>query len=297
MPALPLAQKPVVTTDAPEPARLAAPRPVAATGRDFHITGDSIVARKPLCETAETERVPGGDLIRSDEDLVVRLCRMPVNLAAPLLRASLPSLTPQALLALIVSTGEAHHLLIACRPYLDWRVVKALLRTQSDKVLIALTTNPTLDFDDDDQAFIARRGLENPVVRAAVFGHQGLIFAKSQLRLQRGEDVSHSNLKLIALLRGGETAGFVRELARRLSLDTAALSQALTTASPVPLALVMCAAGLDRALFQHLLSLWQKAYGGEPYMAESQRALILSVFNLTPATARQKLAVLMNPAH
>lgn len=297
MPALPLAQKPVVTTDAPKPARLAVPRPVAATGRDFHIAGGSIVARKPLCETAETELVPGGDLIRSDEDLVVRLCRMPVDLAAPLLRASLPTLTPQALLALIVSTGEAHHLLIASRPHLDWRVVKALLRTQSDKVMVALTANLTLDFDDDDQAFMARRALENPLVRAAVLRHQGLIFAKAQLRLQRGEDVSHSNLKLLALLRGGETAGFVREMARRLSFDTAALSQALTAASPVPLALVMCAAGLDRALFQHLLSLWQAAHDGQPYMAESQRALILSVFNLTPAAARQKLAVLMNPAH
>lgn len=297
MPALPLTLKPDILTDAHVPVCLAAPRPVAATGRDFHIAGESAVARKPLCETAETTLVPGRDLIRTDEDLVVRLCRMPVDLAAPLLRASLPTLTPQALLALIVSTGEAHHLLIAGRPHLDWRVVKALLRTQSDKVLVALAANPTLDFDDDDQAFMARRALENPAVRAAVLSHPALTFAKTQLRLQRGEDVSHSNLKLLALLRGGETAGFVREMARRLSFDIAALSQALTSASPVPLALTMCAAGLDRALFQHLLSLWQKAHSGQPHMAEGQRALILSVFNLTPAAARQKLAVLMNPAH
>lgn len=297
MPALSLTLKPDVLTDAPILVRLAAPRPAAATGRDFHIADESAVARKPLCETAETTLVPGRDLIRTDEDLVVRLCRMPVDLAAPLLRASLPTLTPQALLALVVATGETHHLLIAGRPHLDWRVVKALLRTQSDKVLVVLVTNPTLDFDDDDQAFMARRALENPAVRAAVLSHPALAFAKAQLRLQRDEDISHSNLKLLALLRGGETAGFVREMARRLSFDMAALSQALTSASPVPLALTMCAAGLDRALFQHLLSLWQKAHSGQPYMAEGQRALILSVFNLSPAAARQKLAVLMNPAH
>ena len=294
MPALPFDLLPEST---PAETRLIVARTAEAASRDFHNAGLTLVTRKPLCETLASPDMIAGELIRSDEDLVVRLCRLPVDLAAPLLRASLPVLTPQALLALIVATGEAHHRLVAGRPGLDWRVIKALIRTQNDGVMAALICNPALSFDDEDQLCFARRALENAEIRAAILAHEGLPAAKSQVRLQHGADTGHSNLKLIALMRGGEAAGFVREMARRLKLDTPGLGKALASESAVPLALAVCAAGLDRAVFLHILSVWQAAYEAAPQMSEGQRPLVLSVFGLTAADARRKLAVLIDRAH
>ena len=278
----------------PAETRLTVARATKAPPRDFRNAGLALVARKPLCEVPD---MPVDELIRSDEDLVVRLCRLPVDLAAPLLRASLPALTPQALLALITATGEAHHRLIAARPGLDWRVIKALIRTQNDGVMVALIRNPVLSFDDEDQFCFARRALENADIRAAILAHEGLLVAKSQVRLGYGEGQAHSNLKLIALVRGGEAAGFVREMARRLNLDTPGLGRVLASESAVPLALAVCAAGLDRVVFLHILSVWQGLYEKAPQMADGHRPLVLSVFGLTAADARRRLAVLIDQAH
>ncbi|HTM81212.1 DUF2336 domain-containing protein [Asticcacaulis sp.] len=282
------------TESAPAETRLTVARTAEAAARDFRNAGLSLVARKPLYEVPE---LPVGELIRSDEELVVRLCRLPVDLAAPLLRASLPALTPQALLALVTATGEAHHRLIAARPGLDWRVIKALIRTQNDSVMAALIGNPALSFDEEDQLGFARRALENADIRAAVLAHEGLAVAKSQVRLHHGADMGHSNLKLIALVRGGEAAGFVREMARRLKLDTPGLGRVLASESAVPLALAVCAAGLDRVVFLHILSVWQGAYEAAPQMTDGQRPLVLSVFGLTAADARRRLALLIDQAH
>jgi hypothetical protein len=237
-----------------------------------------------------------GTPIHSDEDLIVRLCGMPVSLAAPLLQSALPTLTPQALLALVAATGEAHHRLIAARPGLDWRVIKALFRSHHDSVVAAMAQNMRLDFDAEDEAAFARRAAASPDVRAAVLAHPGLKHAKAALRQDTSEATGYDNLKLLALLRGGETAGFVREISRRLKLDLAGLSQALSSPSPVPLALALCAAGLDRAVFLHVASQWQNHHGGEPRLAEGQKPLILSVFSLAPEIARRKLAALINSA-
>ncbi len=294
MPALPFAFLPEAT---PAETRLTVARTAKAVPRDFRNAGLSLVTRKPLCETLSSPDLPVGELIRSDQDLVVRLCRLPVDLAAPLLKASLPALTPQALLALIAATGEAHHRLIAARPGLDWRVIKALIRTQNDGVMAALIRNLALSFDDEDQLCFARRALENAEVRAAILTHEGLPVAKSQMRLHHGVDTGHSNLKLIALVRGGEAAGFVREMSRRLKLDLSGLGRVLASESAVPLALALCAAGLDRAVFLHILSVWQGAYEAAPQMTEGQRPLVLSVFGLTATDARRRLAALINQAH
>ncbi|WP_162148961.1 DUF2336 domain-containing protein [Asticcacaulis sp. AC466] len=234
--------------------------------------------------------------IHSDQDLIVRLCGMPVSLAAPLLKSALPTLTPQALLALIAATGEAHHRLIAERPGLDWRVIKALFRSHCDSVVATMARNMRLDFDIEDEAAFARRAAANPDVRAAVLAHPGLKNAKAQLRQDPTQTTGHGNLKLLALLRGGETAGFVREMSHRLKLDVAGLSQALSSPSPVPLALALCAAGLDRAIFLHVMAQWQNYHSGEPHLAEGQKPLILSVFSLAPEDARRKLAALIASA-
>jgi hypothetical protein len=121
--------------------------------------------------------------------------------------------------------------------------------------------------------------------------------AKAQLRLERSENTGHGNLKLIALVRGGEAAGFVREIARRLKLDAPGLGRVLASESAVPLALTLCAAGLDRAIFLHILSVWQGAYEAAPQMTDGHRPLVLSVFGLTAAEARRRLAVLIDRAH
>ncbi len=264
---------------------------------DFRNAGVTLVANQPLCEIHEVSDLLPGDLIRSDEDLVIRLGRLPVDLAAPLLRASLPALTPQVLLALIAATGAAHHRLIAGRPGLDWRVIKALIRTQNDDVIAALIRNRALSFDEEDQLAFARRASECADIRAAILAHEALPVAKSQLRLSYGDGQAHSNLKLIALLRGGEAAGFVREMARRLRLDTIGLGRVLASESAVPLALACCAAGLDRAVFLHILLVWQGAYEAAPQMRQGQRPLVLSVFSLAATEARRRLAVLIDQVH
>lgn|GEM_PF-1153772 len=277
--------------------RLTVAKPAGASPCEFRNTGLALAARSPLCEIASASVPSATDLIRSDEDLAVRLCRMPVDLAAPLLRAALPALTPQALLALIAATGAGHHRLIAVRPDLDWRVIKALIRTGNDGVLAALIHNTALTFDEEDQLCFARRALENAEIRAAVLAHEGLPVARSQVRLAGSSEAAHSNLKLVALVRGGEAAGFVREMARRLKLDAPALGRVLASESAVPLALALCAAGLDRAVFLHVLTVWQGGYEAAPRMTDGQRPLVLSVFELTAAEARRRLAVLIDRVH
>lgn len=271
--------------------------PAETRSLDFRNAGLSLVTGKPLCETLAALDLPAGELIRSDEDLVVRLCRLPVDLAAPLLRASLPALTTQALLALIATSGEAHHRLIAVRPDLDWRVIKALIRTNHDGVMAALIRNTALSFDEEDQLAFAVRAPENADIRAAILAHEGLRVAKSQMRQYHGADRGHGNLKLIALIRGGEAAGFVREMARRLKLDVPGLGRVLASESAVPLALAVCAAGLDRAVFLHILSVWQGAYEAAPRMTDGQRPLVLSVFGLSATEARRRIAVLIDQVH
>ncbi|MFT4075880.1 MAG: DUF2336 domain-containing protein [Asticcacaulis sp.] len=235
--------------------------------------------------------------IYTEEELIVRLCGLPVNLSAPLLKSVLPTLTPEVLLALIASTGESHHRLVAARPALDRRVIKALLRTQTDSVILALVRNPGLYLDEEDQAVVANRAKGNPGLRAALLESETLPIAKAHLRDWRAEASGHDNLRLIALLRGRETAGFVRELARRVKCDLAGLSLALVSESAVPLALSLRAAGLDRAVFRPVLALWQAANDGMPYMAESAQPLILSIFDLPAAEAQRRLATLINRAH
>lgn len=293
MSALPLA---LLSETKPGLPQLSVAQPEGAAPRDFRNAGLALAARPALCETHEAVDLSPGDLIRSDEDLVVRLCRLPIDLAAPLLRASLSALTPQALLALIAASGEAHHRLIAARPGLDWKVVKALIRTNNDGVMAALIGNPALSFDEEDQLSFARRAAENPDIRAAILAHEGLPVAKSQLRLSYGNGQAHGNLKLIALVRGGEAAGFVRELARRLKLNRSGLGRVMASESAVPLALALCAAGLDRAVFLYILVVWQAAYEAAPQMTEGQKPLILSIFSLSAAEARRRLAVLIDQA-
>ncbi|ESQ74024.1 DUF2336 domain-containing protein [Asticcacaulis sp. AC402] len=223
--------------------------------------------------------------MRNDHELIVRLCRMPVDLAAPLLRSSLPSLDGPALLALIAATGEAHHVLIAQRPGLDWKVVRALLKSGHDSVLVALVDNPAAELDQDDQARLERLAQERPELRRALSER----FHRTAPAVDPATWDSHSNLKLLKLMRSGEIDGFVREAARRLKLDADAFGRLLAAGSAVPLALTACALELDRAVFLHLLSFWQSRNDGLPLVNARHRPVVLSVFALSAAEARQKL--------
>ncbi|HWU48926.1 MAG TPA: DUF2336 domain-containing protein [Asticcacaulis sp.] len=223
----------------------------------------------------------------AEQDLIVRLGQMPAEIAAPLLKARMPALTPQALLALIMATGEAHHRLIAGRAGLDWRVVKALLRTQRNSVLLALLGNTTVEFDAEDEAFLATRALGDSEMRAAVLAHPRLKAA--QARLDIGEPLSQMNLRLLSRLRAGSTGGFTREAARRLDLDAESLWRRLHSGSVTPLALLACALGFDRAAFRRILAHWQAVHGGQPPLPDALKALILSIFDLTPGAALTRL--------
>lgn len=233
---------------------------------------------------SDTEPRPA---IQSLQDLVVQLCRMPVDLAAPLIRGSLPSLDTPALLALIAATGEAHHLLVARRSGLDGRVVKALIRANSDPVLLALADNHELTFDDEDQAVLSRLAHDRPALRDAMLRHPAL--SPRRWRAIADYGLSHHNLKLLKHLRAGRADAFLLECARRLECEATLLQRIVTGTSSAPLALLCCALGLDRAVFLHLLPYWQSAYPGNAVCNAAQRPLILSVFGLAPDEARRKL--------
>ncbi len=268
--------------------------PYALITCDNDASDDATATHVRVADITQAPQVPEpATVIHSDEDLIVRLGRMPVELAAPLLRADLPDLTPSALLALINVTGEAHHRLIAARPGLDWRVIKALLRGYHDGPIAALALNTTLTFDAEDAQAFARRAQGSPEIHAAVAANPALANAQTTAPTIAASDTGHSNLKLVVLLRAGETAAFVSELARRLDCPPARLSAVLTASSPVPLALTLRAAGLDRAVFLHVLPFWQAANSGEPCLPEGARPILLSLFTLAPADALRKLEILL----
>ena len=227
---------------------------------------------------------------RADHELIVRLCRLPPDLAAPLLRSSLPALTPAALLSIIAATGEAHHRLIATRDNLDGRVIKALLRRGQPAALLALADNTTLAFDDEDKHALAEAAERDEALRARLMRRADTQSAHA--RLSPPEALSHSNLKLLKLLRASDGHGFVAEAARRLKLDAGRLNAALEQDSAVPLALAIRALGLDRAVFLDVLEDWQQAHAGKPSLNVAHRPMVLSVFAMDMDAARNRLIAL-----
>ena len=250
---------------------------------DFHVV--------PSLYSPRTEAAPIAQPapIHSEHDLVVQLCQMPVDLAAPLLRASLPALDTPALLALIAATGDAHHKIVARRADLDWRVIRALIRSNSDEVLLALAENHSLDFDSEDQAALARLSEDRVMLRAAILANPPLGLARNQVKLNADDGMSHRNLKLVRLLRHGHIVKFVVEAAHRLDCEATWLQRVLSAPTATPLAMLSCALGLDRAVFLNLLPHWQAAHAGEAECNAAHRPLILSVFALPAVEARRKL--------
>ena len=271
-----------IETGAPEFVLRLPPAPIVA---DFR------TPVKRMCETRLLVRPDHQGW--SDHNLVVTLGEMPIDLAAPLLRSNLAALDTHALLALIATTGEAHHRLIAQRPHLDWRVVKALLRSAHDSVLIAAVANTAIDFDGDDEIRLARLAADRPPLRAAILARPGLRLARSRLDAPPQEAVSHDNLKLVKLLQAGESERFVLDASRRLKLDPLELNRAVGVASAVPLAMLCCALGIDRAVFVNLLPCWQVARPGLAVVNDAHRPLVLSIFTLSPDAARDRLAALV----
>ena len=274
--------EPTVSETSPVAAtRFSVAKPDGST--DFH---DIRALYSPRTEAAP---IAAATPIRSDHDLVVQLCQMPVDLAAPLLRASLASLDTPALLALIAATGEAHHKIVARRSDLDWQVIRALIRSNSDEVLLALAENHTLDFDADDQASLARLSEDRVMLRAAILANPRLGLARSQVKLNVDDGISHRNLKLVRLLRNRQVVKFIVEAANRLDCEATWLQRILSAQTATPLALLSCALGLDRAVFLNLLPHWQASHAGEAECNAAHRPLILSVFTLPAADARRKL--------
>jgi hypothetical protein len=291
LPALKHAFAPAPAQDANPAPALSAVRPTLSAAPDFHNSTANLSAA-PTRIQSPAPAAAEDTTIRSDRDLVVRLCQMPVHMAAHLLRASLPALDAQALLALIAATGEAHHRLIAQRPGLDWRVVKALLRSNSDEVLLALAENHHLDFDDDDQAQLARMADDRIMLRAAILANPALTKAGAHVKLNIDDGLSHKNLKLVKLLRAGQSNAFVIEAANRLDWEPTRLQRVLARRSAAPLALLLCSLGLDRTVFANLIGAWQAANGGEPYVSPAHKPVLMSVFGLRPDAALQKLSAI-----
>lgn len=284
----------VISTAEPESAppilsRLSVERPLPPTG--FASYKSSLYPARS--QTSPVTRAPAtGKTALSDHDLIVQLGQMPVDLAAPLLRASLGALDTPALLALVAATGEAHQKIVARRDDLDWRVVKALIKSNSDEVLLALAENHALSFDDDDQAALVRLAADRVMLRAAILANPALQRIHGQLKLNTDDGLSHRNMRLVRFLRAGLTTRFVVEAAWRLDWEASSLQRVLTGPSAIPLALLSCALGLDRAVFLNLLPHWQAANNGEPLCNAAHKPMILSVFSLNPDEAGRKLAAI-----
>jgi hypothetical protein len=281
---------PASPTATPAPLTIARP-PVHP--RDFRASSGNIWLAHSQARPLERPVEPT-PVIRSLQDLVVQLCRMPVDLAAPLIGGSLSSLDTPALLALIAATGEPHHLLVARRNDLNGQVIKALIRSNSDAVWLALAQNHGLVFDADDQAVLTRLSHDRPALRALLLRHPSL--ARANRRTIAGYGLSDDNLKLVRILRAGHPNLFILECARRMECEATYLQRAVTGPSAAPLALLCCALGLDRAVFLNLLPHWQSAYPGDADCNTAHKPLILSIFDLSPSEARRKLLMSSPPA-
>ncbi len=249
-------------------------------------------AKAPAALRDDVTPVDASGLVRrADHDLVVRLCRMPPDLAAPLLRSTLPALNAAALLTVLAATGEEHHRLVAARPHLDWRVVKAVIRRAKSSALVALAENISIDLDDDDQRALASAAEHIGDLRDAILRRPGLATAHGLIQ-PAPDSLSFHNLRLLKLVRAGLGDAATQDIARRLKADPAVIAAALAVSSAVPLALAACALGLDRAVFTDLLHHWQSAHGGGPTLSPGHRPIILSVFAMEPAEARRRLLAL-----
>jgi hypothetical protein len=283
-----------VPTEEPAAGTLTAPRPAPSRSADF--SAIAYIAARPFCLTrsADTPQTlaaaPADNLVRGPQDLVVRLGQMPIELAAPLLRADLPALDTQALLALVKTTGEGHHAIIAKRRPLDWRVVKAILRAGHEVAVLALAENPDAAFDDEDRATLTALSDRMIMVRGALMVRKGFAFAAGGAKLNLDDNIGHANLRLVKLARAGRHAIFIRDAAHRLHVTASALAAALSTSPDVSMALLTCALGMDRAVFGHLLTLWRKRHGLPVRDNAPHQALLMSVFALGPDVAQRKLA-------
>ncbi|MGZ3304251.1 MAG: DUF2336 domain-containing protein [Asticcacaulis sp.] len=219
----------------------------------------------------------------------MRLGQMPVELAAPLLLSDVAALDADALLALVRTTGEAHQSLIARRKGLDWRVVKALIATGNENTLLNLAENPDVVFDDDDRRAMTRLAEDFIMVRGALLSRPGFAFSPERPKLNADDGISHSNLRLLKLARAGRHGLFIREAARRLHVTANGLAASLNATSDVSLALVTCALGMDKAVFNHILPYWRASHGLPAESDAPYRPLLLSVFSLSADEARRKL--------
>ena len=244
---------------------------------------------RPL-QRPERPQVGGRGEKRHDHDLIVRLCSLVPDLAAPLLRSRLPSLTPSALFSIVAATGEAHHRLVAARSDLDGRVIKALIGRNAPEVLLTLADNMALAFDDADQHALAKAAETNERLRAALLSRPDLVAARTHL--DPPDWLSHNNLKLLTLLRSGDGRAFTSEAGRRLRLDGENLHARMAGESAVPLALALRALSLDRAVFSGAFHDWRAAHGGYAMLNDAHRRMVLSVFAMTPADARNRLIAL-----
>lgn len=280
----------------PEPATgpLTAARPSQPRAQDF--SPSVYMAARPYCLTRPADAphtlppAPADNLVRNAQDLVVRLGQMPIELAAPILAASMPALDTAALLALVKATGEAHHAVIAKRKRLDWRVVKAIIRAGHEIAVLALAENRDVIFDEDDRTAISAHAERMIMVRGALLGRPGFVFTTAATKLNMEDGAGHANLRLVKLARAGRHAIFIRDAARRLHLTATGLAAALGATPDVTLALLSCALGMDRAVFNHLLSLWH-AHHGQPHRDDApHRPLLMSIFALSADEALRKLS-------
>lgn len=285
---MPAPKSSVLREDSPPDAALTVAKAALAPTSGFVDNRLAAVLAGPSCTRAKPVSAPGRLPRRADHDLVVRLCSLPPDLAAPLLRSNMPALNAAALLTVLAATGEAHHRLVAARRGIDWRVVKAVIRYGHAQALAALAGNQSIDLDDDDQIKLCAAAEIHPDLRNALISRPGLAVAHGRLLLSP-ERLSHSNLKLVKLARAREDSAFAAEIARRLDCDSGAITTVLALPSPVPLALAACALGLDRAVFLDLLRCRRET--GDT-LNTAHRPMVLSVFALPADEARRRLLAL-----
>lgn len=131
------------------------------------VLGDrSSLVRKSLANTlAHSPRAP--------RHLIVALSRDQMEIAAPVILYS-PLLRSCDLIELIAESDEPICEIIAARLYLTTDVSAVLARFAGPSSCVGLLCNPTASIDSESMSMIAKRYVDDPQVRSALFGRHDL---------------------------------------------------------------------------------------------------------------------------
>jgi len=241
--------------------------------------------------------------------LIAALCRLPLPDSARLIRYA-PALTERQLTDLIHEGPDEKAVLIAARAALPPATIRALIASGPTSAAVQLLHNPTLRLDPSQFQALSRRAQSEIALRTPLVGHadlpreaaalllnfvgphlrDGLMTRFEALCANAFASASPRDLgQSLHRLQQGDFYGFCAGLSQLTAIPEDRVRQALRQDSVVPLALIMTAAGLDRATLADLAAQIQNLNDGHPRISSAHLRFARLVFDLSPAEARARL--------